>query len=153
MRKSRPTNEHVDRLAQEVGARPRAGPRKLPTICYPGAGLGQMTKASRLDEHLVVVVDDPATTAYQDGVWMLAQELHLDGQAARKEQVILTHEFDELASRSLYTSSPVAMQVERFGGLWEESYPWISKGSDDLDASVCRGLIGDHGLDALIRLS
>jgi hypothetical protein len=45
------------------------------------------------------------------------------------------------------------MQVERLGGRRKESYPWITKGPDDLDAPVRRSLIGDHDLDVLIRLS
>jgi len=105
-----------------------------------------MAKPSRFDEHLAIIVNDPTTTTYQYGVGMLDEEPHLDHQAVRKEEVILTYNLHELAGRSLYPSTPVGRKVKRFGGIWEEANPRIGEGPDNLDTAVCRILIGDHDL-------
>jgi len=105
-----------------------------------------MAKASRFDEHLVIIVNDPTTAACQHGVGMLHEEPYLNRQAVRKEKVILTDNLDELARRSLYPSTPVGRKIKRFGGFWEEANPRIGEGPDNLDTPVCRILIGDHDL-------
>jgi len=150
--KGRPTDQYIDRFTQKVRARPRASARKRPTVRYPGVTLDQIPETSCLDEDLVVIVNYPTTTTYEGCFWMLAQKVHLYRQALGKQQIILTHELDKLSSRGAYPSRPVGMEVQWLGMRWEKSDPCVTKRSDDLDASVRRGLIGNHDLDVLVRL-
>jgi hypothetical protein len=111
-----------------------------------------MPKTSRFDEHLIVVVDDPATSTGQDRGRVLGQQFHLHGQTIGKKQVVLTHKLDELATRHFEAPRPVRMQVGYPGGSFKETDPRIAKRFDDFYAAVGRILISDHDFNALMRL-